>query len=106
MKLRANNTMKKKNNEPKPKWTVTTKESEKVFTHYLRYDGKKVHSLTGENGFKILSKTAGECNASGYTPTFSSTKLLHELSASKRKELDDLYAKSVPDLFVESEVEA
>jgi hypothetical protein len=100
----------------KDKWTVTTKESEKppipgltaptkVFTHSLKYDGKKVHSLTGYNGLTILTDTAREFNAQGYTPIFNSTVLLHELSRAQRKKLDDLCAKSVPDLFpVESEV--
>lgn len=107
--------MKKKNSEPKPKWTVTTRESDKVvsgfstpgkcFTHSLRYEGKKVHSLTGDNGLTILTETASRYNEEGYSPTFSGTKLLFELTSSKRKELDDLFAKSVPDLFaVESEV--
>lgn len=105
----------KKPKEKQPKWTVTTRQSDKkvpgrlepemVFTHSLKYEGKKVHSLTGDNGLKILTQTAREYNESGYTPEFSGTKLLFELSSAQRKKLDDLCAKSVPDLFpVESEV--
>jgi hypothetical protein len=101
----------------KPNWTITTKtkkvtvkgrmEPEKVFTHYLRYQGKKVHSLTGDNGLTILTETASRYNLEGYVPDISSTRLLHELSQSQRKKLDDLWAKSVPDLFpMESEVKA
>jgi hypothetical protein len=91
-------------------WTITssTKEKpvkgrldpEKVFTHYLRYQGKKVHSLTGDNGLTILTETASRYNLEGYVPDISSTRLLHELSQSQRKKLDDLWAKSVPDLFL------
>jgi hypothetical protein len=98
-------------------WTITSStkekpvkgrlEPEKVFTHYIRYQGKKVHSLTGENGLTILTETASRYNEENYSPTFSGTKMLFELSASQRKKLDDEWAKSVPDLFpVESEVKA
>lgn len=104
-------------NDDKPKWTITSKskekpvkgrlEPEKVFTHYLRYDGKKVHSLTGDNGLTILTETAKRCNEENYEPTFSGTRMLFELNATQRKKLDDEWAKSVPDLFsVESEVKA
>lgn len=100
---------------PKPKWTVTTRETskpipdsirfEKTTTHSLRYEGRKVHSLTGENGLAALTETASRYNDEGYAPALSGTKLLFELSSSKRRELDDQWAKSVPDLFaVESEV--
>lgn len=110
--------MKKKRTElktPVPKWTVSTRKAEKiipnqlrpetVITHSLKYEGRKVHSLTGDNGLTAITDLAEEYNLSGYTPIFNSTKLLHELPAAKRKELDDLCAKMVPDLFaVESEV--
>jgi hypothetical protein len=100
-----------------PNWTITTKtkevtvkgrlDPEKVFTHYLRYQGKKVHSLTGDNGLTILTETAQRYNEENYQPDTSTTKLLFELSGAQRKKLDDLWAKSVPDLFpVESEVKA
>jgi hypothetical protein len=105
-------------NDDKPNWTVTTRERDLqdpmskgrrtiVFEHSLRYQGKKVHSLTGDNGLTILTETASRYNLEGYVPDISSTRLLHELSQSQRKKLDDLWAKSVPDLFpVESEVKA
>lgn len=100
-----------------PNWTITTKtkevtvkgrlEPEKVFTHYLLYQGKKVHSLTGDNGLTILTETANRYNEEAYDPELNGTKLLFELSASQRKKLDDEWAKSVPDLFpVEGEVKA
>jgi hypothetical protein len=106
--------MKKQNTPP---WTVTTKERdhkaksgksiETIFEHSLCYEGKKVHSLTGDNGKTILTETAARYNDEGYAPDLSSTKLLFELSATQRKKLDDEWAKSVPDLFpVEGEVEA
>lgn len=104
--------------EHAPPWTVTTKEREKksnigyistesTFEHSLLYQGRKVHSLTGDNGKTILTETAARYNDEGYAPDLSSTKLLFELSATQRKKLDDEWAKSVPDLFpVEGEVEA
>lgn len=107
--------MKKKRTElsiPVPKWTVSTKlketgPHEKTRISHLKYERAKVHTLTGHSGAEILQRTADEFNASNYAPVLSSTKLLHELPAAKRKELDDLCAKSVPDLFpVGSEVVA
>jgi hypothetical protein len=107
--------MKKQNTQPP--WTVKSKEKEKpdsvglktesVFIHSLCYQGKKVHSLTGDNGKTILTETAARYNDEGYAPTISGTKMLFELSATQRKKLDDEWAKSVPDLFpLEGEVES
>jgi hypothetical protein len=105
-------------NDDKPNWTVTTRERDlqdpmskgkrtTVFEHSLCYQGKKVHSLTGDNGLTILTETAQRYNEENYLPDTSTTKLLFELSGSQRKKLDDLWAKSVPDLFpMESEVKA
>jgi len=120
----------KKPKEPKPLWTVKSKAvnlKEKTdsdgkgtgvwepvnkskpshWEHRLRFEGKTVHSLQGGNGLVVLTKQAEAFNKSSYEPVFNGTKLLHELSAAKRRELDDLCAKSVPDLFpLESEVKA
>lgn len=120
----------KKPKEPKPLWTVKSKAvnlTEKMdsdgkgtgqwvtvnksrpsyWEHRLRFEGKTVHTLQGGNGLVILTRQAEEFNRNSYQPTFNGTKLLQELSASKRRELDDLCAKSVPDLFsMESEVKA
>lgn len=102
----------KKPKTPQPKWTVTSKTRDngphdKTIISHLKYEGRKVHVLTGRSGEAVLQAAADTYNAVDYSPLLNSTTLLHELSAAKRRELDDLCAKSVPDLFpVESEVKA
>lgn len=71
----------------------------------LCFEGRKCVTTKTHTGYEVMKELCEKWNKQKYQPDFSSTTLLHEMSAGQRKKLDDLCAKSVPDLFpVESEV--
>lgn len=77
-----------------------------AYTEYtLCFEGRKCVSTKTKTGHEVMQELCDKWNEQKYQPDFSNTTLLHEMNATQRKKLDDLCAKSVPDLFpVESEV--
>lgn len=93
------------------KWTVTTHEKRKEnkaapvssptrfeseFTSWLRYEGRKVHSLTGKNGQSILEAAAADYNARNYEPKLEDGKIYLELSQSQRDKLAQKFSPTLP----------
>lgn len=90
----------------KPKWSVTSKEKDKVvpgrlepektFVHTLKFEGRKVHQLTGDNGLKALEEIAEKFNKEGYEPKMVNVKLLGEMTQVQRDKLAFLWSPELP----------
>lgn len=76
-------------------WVVVDKNKPAYWEHRLHYERRKVHSVKGATAKDALDAIAAEYNRTGYKPIFSSTKLLHELSASVRAKLAE-YSPELP----------
>lgn len=99
-----------KTKEPKPAWSITTKEKKKEVTgtkpsetydeityiHTLKFEGRKVHQLTGDNGLKALEEIAEKFNLEGYEPKMVNVKLLSEMSQAQREKLAFLWSPELP----------
>jgi len=90
----------------KPKWTVTTQEKERkaksgsspetTFIHTLKFEGRKVHQLTGDNGLKALEEIVEKFNKENYEPRMVNVKLLAEMTQAQREKLAFLWKPELP----------